>query len=99
MSDTIKCACSHCGAKYRLPVEAQGRHARCKKCGEKFLVPRDLSLEDSILSWLSEPDEHEEALEQPRIINMPHDSSESGAARRSKAIIRQKTGSSDDSSA
>ena len=97
MTETIKCACP-CGAKYRLPIEAQGRHARCKKCGEKFLVPRDLSLEDSILSWLDEPQEQDEAIERPRVISMPHDSSETGS-RRSKAIIRQKTGSSDDSSA
>jgi DNA-directed RNA polymerase subunit RPC12/RpoP len=99
VTDTVKCACSHCGAKYRLPAEAQGRHARCKKCGEKFLVPRELDLEDSILSWLNEPDDQEEALERPRVISMPTDSSETGAARRSKAIIRTKTPSSDDSSA
>jgi hypothetical protein len=71
--ETIKCNCSHCGAKYRLPIEAQGRTARCKRCGEKFEVPRLESLEDSILTWLSSPDEDqadEAAPAQPRVINM-----------------------------
>ena len=63
MSDTIKCLCSHCGAKYRLPVEAQGRTARCKRCGEKFHVPAQDNLEDTILTWLSGAgDEEEEAV-------------------------------------
>lgn len=73
MSETIKCVCSHCGAKYRLPVEAQGRTARCKRCGEKFEVPRQLSLEDSILTWLTSPEE-QEAEEttpaKPKVINL-----------------------------
>ena len=74
MSDTIKCACSHCGAKYRLPVEAQGRRARCKRCGKKFEVPREKNLEDTILSWLAAPEEEEEEeLAQPRVISMPDD--------------------------
>ena len=74
MSETIKCNCPGCGAKYRLPVEAQGRTARCKRCGGKFEVPRQQSLEDSILTWLAAPDEEEReetAPAQPRVINMP----------------------------
>jgi DNA-directed RNA polymerase subunit RPC12/RpoP len=73
MSETIKCACSKCGAKYRLPVEAQGRTARCKRCGEKFVIPRAQSLEDSILTWLSMPeeDELEQSVPAPRVISMP----------------------------
>jgi NAD-dependent SIR2 family protein deacetylase len=75
MSDTIKCRCEHCGAKYRLPVEAQGRTAKCKRCGEKFSVPREMSLEDSVLTWLSANVELEETDEdlptQPKIISMP----------------------------
>ncbi len=74
MSDTIKCACEACGAKYRLPVEAQGRMARCKKCGAKFKVPqqKDRSLEDSVLEWLNdEPAEDVSDSAPPRVINAP----------------------------
>lgn len=72
----IKCVCPKCQAKYRLPLEAQGRVARCKRCGDKFEVPRKLTLEDSVLTWLSGPTE-EEADEvtpvQPKVISMPAD--------------------------
>lgn len=73
-NDMVKCSCSTCGAKYRLPIEYQGRTARCKKCGNKFQVPEaELSLEDSVLTWLTSPaeDDVDEAVpEKPRIINM-----------------------------
>lgn len=94
MSDMIKCACSHCGAKYRLPVEAQGRAVRCKKCNEKFEVPRSESLEESILSWLTDPDEEKEEVtaEQPRVINMAAVGGEAKTV--SRGIIRMKDGSS-----
>jgi DNA-directed RNA polymerase subunit RPC12/RpoP len=96
MPDTIKCSCSHCGAKYRLPLEAQGRTARCKRCGEKFSVPREQSLEDSILTWLNAPDpdeEMDEAPAKPRIINMPAEdqSGESQAGRKIRGTIRMKS--------
>ncbi|MCA9243003.1 MAG: hypothetical protein KDA32_03540 [Phycisphaerales bacterium] len=73
MSDTIKCACDACGAKYRLPVESQGRMARCKKCGAKFKVPqpKDRSLEDSVLEWLSDEPEDMSDSAPPRVINAP----------------------------
>ena len=74
MAETIKCTCSHCGAKYRLPMEAQGRTARCKRCGKKFSVPRKQSLEDTVVSWLSVPEEddlEDAAPAKPRVINMP----------------------------
>ncbi len=97
MAETIKCNCSHCGAKYRLPMEAQGRTARCKRCGEKFEVPRSQSLEDSILTWLSSPDE-EEAEEakpaQPRVISMQtgEQPAEADAAnRKPRSTIRLKS--------
>ena len=94
MGETIKCACSNCGAKYRLPVEAQGRTARCKRCGEKFNVPREQTLEDSILTWLSNPaeDEADEAPAQPRVISMPAADSNDGsvAGRRVRGTIRMK---------
>ncbi len=96
MPETVKCNCSHCGAKYRLPVEAQGRTARCKRCGEKFEVPRAQSLEDSILTWLNAPDEEEvdeAAPAQPRVINMQAGGQEdaaAAAARKSRATIRLK---------
>jgi DNA-directed RNA polymerase subunit RPC12/RpoP len=96
VGETIKCVCSHCGAKYRLPIEAQGRTARCKRCGEKFAVPRQQSLEDSILTWLTSPDEEETAEatpSQPKIISMPTDPNEqSVAGRRFRGTIRMKEG-------
>ncbi|MGE0479792.1 MAG: hypothetical protein AB7Q17_04905 [Phycisphaerae bacterium] len=97
MTETLKCVCQNCGAKYRLPVEYQGRSARCKQCGEKFSVPKlgNGTLEDSVLSWLNEADE-EDAVDQPRVINMPS-TTESDPGRRSKGPIRMKTGTSDDS--
>ena len=96
MAEPIKCNCSHCGAKYRLPSEAAGRTARCKRCGEKFEVPREATLEDSILTWLSGPseDEDEAAPAQPRVISMPS-SEEAGASeegsRRARGTIRMKS--------
>ena len=92
MSD-IKCTCSHCGAKYRLPAEYGGRHARCKKCGEKFEVPKgDKSLEDSVLDWLND-EANEEVVEQPRVINIPKEAASTDGAKR-KGVIRMKSGSS-----
>ncbi len=94
MAETIKCTCSHCGAKYRLPIEAQGRTARCKRCGDKFEIPREQSLEDTILAWLASPDEEEDevAPAKPRVITMPAatEGEESGAARRPRSPIRLK---------
>lgn len=97
MSETIKCACSKCGAKYRLPVEAQGRTARCKRCGEKFTIPRAQSLEDSILTWLTMPEEDEaqEAVPAPRVISMPAkpEGETADAAKRRGPIRLKDTGS------
>ena len=87
--ESIKCGCAHCGAKYRLPTEAQGRFVRCKQCGEKFRVPAvaangaKSSLEDSVLSWLEDEAAAPEAptTTGPRVIQMPTDdgaSSDSG---------------------
>lgn len=99
MSETIKCTCPSCGAKYRLPVEAQGRRARCKRCGEKFDVPRQENLEDSILTWLSAPteEEAEEAVPAPpRVINMPaaNPAEASDTARKMRGPIRMKDAAS-----
>lgn len=93
MSDSIKCTCSHCGAKYRLPVEAQGRTARCKKCGDKFEVPREASLEDTVLTWLTESDADDEleAVDQPRVITMP--TSDTEGSQRYRGPIRKKVAS------
>lgn len=93
MADTIKCRCSHCGAKYRLPIEAQGRAARCKRCGERFEVPREQSLEDSILAWLTAPvDEEDEAPAQPKVISMPSASAgeSQDAEQKRRGLIRMK---------
>lgn len=96
MSDTIKCLCGKCGAKYRLPVEFQGRSARCKKCGEKFRVPeqQEKTLEDSVLDWLDEREEREDVV-QPRVINMQAnksaaDESAGSGSPANRGIIRYK---------
>ncbi len=94
--ETIKCVCSNCGAKYRLPVEAQGRTARCKRCGEKFNVPQKQSLEDSILTWLNTPgeeDAEEAAPAQPRVISMPAtgEAEDASGDRRVRGTIRMKS--------
>ncbi len=95
MAESIKCACSHCGAKYRLPVEAQGRTARCKRCGNRFEIPREQSLEDSIMSWLMTPEEDEDevAPAKPRVITMPNEPDNDGSetAKRVRGTIRMKT--------
>jgi len=92
VADFIKCNCPECGAKYRLPVEFQGRRARCKKCGAKFEVPRSKSLEDSVLDWLSEAEEQEEAVAQPRVISMPKEAAaDPDSAPRRKGVIRLKS--------
>lgn len=98
MAEFLKCRCAHCGAKYRLPLEAQGRTARCKKCGEKFAVPKkDKTLEDTVLDWLSEAEEQEEAVAQPRVINIPKESAvdENGqpVSARRRGPIRMKASS------
>lgn len=106
MSDpeTIKCSCPKCGAKYRLPAEAQGRTARCKRCGEKFQIPREQSLEDSILTWLTSPAEEEQehvAPAKPRVISMPAADSEEDAeaTEKRRGPIRLKSGGAKSESA
>lgn len=96
MSDLIKCLCGSCGAKYRLPAELAGRSARCKKCGEKFEIPKTKTVEDSVLDWLKDPEDDEAAspVDQPRIITMSKgNSDDSEAARKiSGGPIRMKSG-------
>lgn len=92
MADTIKCGCSNCGAKYRLPLEAQGRKARCKRCGNAFDVPRADSMEDTILTWLAGPeDEEEEAAAPPRVISMPTEATDEEVAKKIRGPIRLKS--------
>lgn len=71
VADQIKVICGECGAKYRLPIEFQGRSGKCKKCGAHFKVPVEKSLEDSVLDWLSDPADEagDEDTVQPRIVN------------------------------
>lgn len=93
MADTIKCLCGQCGAKYRLPVEFQGRTAKCKKCGAKFEIPRVKNLEDSVLDWLADEEQvHEESLQPPRVVNMPKSESqaEGTAPARKGGVIRMR---------
>lgn len=89
MSDYIKCACPNCRAKYRLPIEAQGRAARCKMCGEKFKVATQQNLEDSIIDWLADSDQQEDVAK-PRVINMPKSDADSGSGVRRRGLIRMK---------
>src|ERR1051326_1214023 len=95
LSEPIKGACSHCAAKYRLPQEAQGRRAKCKRCGETFEVPKaHTSLEDSILDWLTESDPDEETTVPPRVLSMPgsnNSDSDTGKPAGS-GVIRMKGG-------
>ncbi len=92
MSDTIKCRCQNCGAKYRLAIESQGRKARCKKCGAIFEVPRlqSATVEDSILGWLDEPDSDDDTVARPRVISMPKDAADPEAAKKIRGMIRIK---------
>lgn len=99
VADLIKCTCAACGAKYRLPVEAQGRSARCKRCGKTFHVPREQSLEDTILTWLDVPDEEAEDVSKPRVISMPKDAPSDEAARKMKGPIRMKGEAAEEDSA
>lgn len=90
MSDTIKCACTSCGAKYRLPIESQGRSARCKQCGEKFSIPKaSSSLEDSIMSWLDDPEEADELSNGPRVVSMPKEPVDADTMKRLQGPIRK----------
>lgn len=95
--DTVKCNCPKCGAKYRLPIEAQGRKARCKRCHEPFEVPKvERGLDDSVLEWLMDDPaaERDEELTQPRVISMKAEQAASPEASRAlKGIIRQKADS------
>lgn len=94
MAELIKVSCSECGAKYRLPIEFQGRSARCKKCGAKFKIPADKNIEDSVLDWLSEGEGDEQEPEttdndKPRVVSMA-DSGVKPATNRPQGVIRMK---------
>ena len=92
MADFIKCSCPSCGVNYKMPLEFQGRTARCKKCGVKFEVPKDRSVEDSVLDWLSDgTSEEADTVSQPKIVTMPKEDG-SGGKPKSGGIIRMKEG-------
>ena len=87
MPESIKCPCPQCGAKYRLPIETEGRAIRCKRCDHKFRVPKaEHSLEDSVLTWLDDGgSDEEETTTRPRVIRLgdekpPSNPDDSGAA-------------------
>ena len=97
MAEFIKCVCSNCGAKYRLPVEFQGRRARCKKCGEKFEVPKKKkTLEDSVLDWLAEGEEEEKAIVAPEPAAVNTAPTATDAPQATKASTNGSAGSSGD---
>lgn len=87
----IKCNCPGCGAKYRLPLECAGRRAKCKRCGDPFEVPKaERGLDDSIVAWLTEGEEHdEEVTTAPRVISMKDDHVAADESGRAKGIIRR----------
>ena len=94
MAEFVKCSCANCGTNYRLPVEFQGRRAKCKKCGEKFEVPKNKTLEDSVLDWLSESEDsgrEEASIAQPRVISIPKEAAGSPGRARRQGPIRIKT--------
>lgn len=37
-----------CGARYKLPAGAGGRQARCKRCGEAFIIPHEAAEPETI---------------------------------------------------
>lgn len=80
MADSVKCACPHCGAKYRLPVETAGRSVRCKQCDTKFKVPQaDRTMDDTVMSWLADETSPEEPTTTlPRVIQMPPEQQANG---------------------
>src|SRR5581483_5944183 len=39
----VECSC---GKKYRVPATKAGKKIPCKKCGEKFKVPRETGVSD-----------------------------------------------------
>lgn len=48
--------CPHCEADYRLRAHAAGRRARCKTCGEVFVIPgerKPLTVDDDVAGWLA----------------------------------------------
>ena len=70
MSESLRCRCPSCAAKYRFPAEAVGRRARCRECGVAFRVPmlEPNSLEDSVIMWLDEAEAATPVSNRPRII-------------------------------
>lgn len=101
MGDFIKTACSECGAKYRLPIEFQGRTARCKKCGAKFSIPANKNIEDSVLDWLTEgdvDDAADEPAEAPRVVSMG-DSGGKASVRKGLIRLKHPTEGADESTA
>jgi len=93
VADFVKCSCPACGVNYKLPLEFQGRTARCKKCGVKFEVPKDRSVEDSVLDWLSDGTAEEaDTVTQPKIVTMPKEDGSTGGKPKSGGIIRMKDG-------
>ena len=60
MGDVLDIQCPSCHVRLRVPVEYLNKRARCKACGHVFVI-KPPSLEDSIMEWLAEADEFEDA--------------------------------------
>ncbi|MGE3180231.1 MAG: zinc-ribbon domain-containing protein [Phycisphaerae bacterium] len=90
MADCIKTSCPECSAKYRLPIESQGRSVRCKRCSHKFQIPQaESSLDDSIMAWLDDEANDEATTLQPKVIQIP---SEELAAENKNDVASGQTG-------
>ncbi|MAE61267.1 MAG: hypothetical protein CMJ49_07905 [Planctomycetaceae bacterium] len=45
--------CGNCNQRLTVPVDAQGKMARCPACDHKFAVPKpDSMLEDTVVAWM-----------------------------------------------
>ncbi|MBP7933579.1 MAG: hypothetical protein KA354_02920 [Phycisphaerae bacterium] len=63
MLEQIQCVCPECRTTYRVPAKANGRHARCRKCGTIFRIvgtTTPVATEDDILRWLGQGENEED---------------------------------------
>ncbi len=55
MANSLVILCPTCSQKYRVTTDRIGRHANCKKCGQRFRIQPDQPIDDeTILGWVME---------------------------------------------
>lgn len=65
MPDPLIVECPSCSQKYRVSPSAVGQNARCAKCKTAFVVTAPAPFdEDTIVSWISEPNPNAESAAQ-----------------------------------